>query len=339
MNDGEIIAAMTLGQAFESYDQHVYVSRSTDNGAAWRSLGPMYLPGPGGVPTTECCRIAKTPDGEIVVFMLKYNRSRVDVGYTNEDNMGFVETELNILRSRDKGISWSGPDAFTPPLVGPNFELCCPITMLKDGRWIIPTSTWRGWDGYCPNGMKAVALVSYDKGQTWPEYMDVMADVENKWIFWESKVIQLNDGRLLGVAWTYDEKNAKELANHYSISDKSGRVFSKARSTRLNGQTLTPVLLDNGKVLSLYRRVDKPGLWANISRIEDDDWINEYECPVWGYSSDYNVAQGTNLVHNFQVLRFGAPNIVKLNDGTIFVAIWAVEDNVSNIRWFKIAVD
>ena len=72
--------------------------------------------------------------------------------------MGFVETELTIMRSVDKGRTWNVPQTFEPPLTGPSFEMCCPIRILSDGRWIIPTSTWRSFDGYCPNGMKAVRL-------------------------------------------------------------------------------------------------------------------------------------------------------------------------------------
>jgi len=339
LSDGDIIATMSLGQAFESIDQHVYSARSKDNGKTWGITGPLYQSERNGVQTSEYCRITATPDDEIVSFLIKYDRSRKDSGLTNEKNMGFVETELTIMRSTDKGQTWSIPAAFSPPLTGPGFEMCCPIIILKDGRWIIPTSTWRGWDGFCPNGMKAVALVSYDRGKTWPDYMDVMEDIDKGIIYWESKVLQLHDNRLLAVAWTYDEINGRDLPNHYSISDPEGKRFSAAQSTNLTGQTLEAILLEDERILSFYRRVDKPGLWANISRIDGDRWINDFEYHIWGYSDDYLVAQNKNMVSNFQVLRFGAPSVVRLLDGCIFLAIWVVEDCVSNIRWFKIKVD
>jgi hypothetical protein len=44
------------------------------------------------------------------------------------------------------------------------------------------------------------------------------------------------------------------------------------------------------------------------------------------------------MVENFQVLRFGAPCITALPDGTLFVAFWGYEDCVSNIRWFKLRI-
>ena len=335
--NGDIVVTMSIGQAFESRDQHVYAARSGDNGKTWDIAGPVYKPTGSGVLTSEYCRITAAPQDEIIGFLIKYNRSR-DCGLTNEENMGFVETELTITRSLDKGRTWSAPAAFTPPLIGPSFEMCCPIRILSDGRWIIPTSTWRGFDGYCPNGMKAIALVSHDQGNTWPDYLDVMDGSKQGIIFWESRVLQLSDKRLLGVAWTYDERNKKDLSNHYSVSDPEGKVFCAARPTGLAGQTLEPILLEDGRILSLYRRVDSPGLWANISRIEEDRWVNECESPIWGCSGGQRVSSDKNMVSNFHALRFGAPSAVFLLDGCIFAAIWAVEDCVGNIRWFKIKI-
>ena len=238
---------------------------------------------------------------------MKFNRSRIDCGLGNEQNNGFVETEPAIIRSGDKGAKWTKPKAIKAPIEGPSFELCSPIVFLKDGRWIFPTSTWRGWEGSCPNGMKAVAFVSNDKGDTWNEYINVMNNVENSIIFWESKIVQMADDRLLAVAWAYDERNACDLPDQYAISDASGKKFGPAKTTGLIGQTLTPLILKDGRVLSVYRRTDKSGLWANISRIEGDEWINEEELPLWGYDMEGLVAKGDNMIRNFNVLRFGAP--------------------------------
>jgi len=44
-------------------------------------------------------------------------------------------------------------------------------------------------------------------------------------------------------------------------------------------------------------------------------------------------------VHNFNVLRLGAPCITSLADGTIFIAFWCYEDCVSNIRWYKLTIE
>ena len=338
MDNGEMLALFVLGEAFEAPNLHTWVARSVDQGESWQVEGPIY-PGTTGRLTSDSGRLTALPGGELVAFMVRCDRTdHPDEGLTNHETLGFVPTELLLLRSEDYGATWTEPQTLTPPLVGPAFELCCPITPLRDGRWILPTSTWRGWDGSCPNGMKMVTFISHDRGRTWPAYVDVMAAPEGRAIYWESKIIELSDGRLLATAWTYDESAAQDLPDHYTISDDRGATWAPPQSTGLIGQTLTPVPLDNGRVLCVYRRIDSSGLWANLSRIDGDEWINESCEPLWGAEAAGLTSSSDNMAQNFNVLRFGAPCITPLPDGTLFVAFWCYEDCVSNIRWFKLRV-
>ncbi len=98
---------------------------------------------------------------------------------------------------------------------------------------------------------------------------------------------------------------------------------------------MTPHVLDDGRILSVYRRMDETGLWANISHFEGDCWINDDCVPLWGAQTSGLTTASANMAHNFNVLRFGAPCVARLDDGTIFVAFWCYEDCVGNIRWFR----
>ena len=334
--NGEMVATISLAEAFEATNLHTYVARSVDDGNSWTLEGRLYAGTPDRL-TTDSCRITVLPDGELICFMVRHDRTEhPDEGFTNPDNLGFVPTELLTLRSRDGGRSWSEPERLNPPLVGPSFELCCPVVPLRDGRWLLPTSTWRGWDGYCPNGMKTIALISKDEGRSWPEYTEVFDTEGRPQIHWESKVIQLSDGTLVGAAWGYDESGSRDLPNQYAVSRDRGRTWTKPGSTGLAGQTLTPFALPDDRILCIYRRMDRPGLWANISHLEAHAWVNESEAPLWGTGASGLTASSDNMARNFQVLRFGAPCIVRTPGGDLFVAFWAVEDCVSNIRWFKL---
>lgn len=339
LSDDELLTTLVLGEAFESTNLHTCVARSTDRGRTWQFEGPIY-PGTSDRLTSDSCRLTSLPDGEVVALMARFDRSaHPDEGLTNHRTLGFVPTELLLLRSADQGRTWTEPQPITPPLTGPSFELCCPLTPLRDGRWLLPTSTWRGWDGECPNGMKMVAFVSHDRGQNWPEYVDVMADPARRAIYWESKIVELPDGRLLATAWAYDEADACDLPNQYALSADGGQTWSAPRSTGLQGQTLTPLILDDGRVLCIYRRMDQPGLWANLSRLEGDEWIDENCQPLWGADAGSLTGHSSNMAQNFNVLKFGAPCATLLSDGTIFTAFWCYEDGVSNIRWFALQID
>ena len=258
--DGQMIATIVLGEAFEAPNLRTHLCRSTDGGETWQLEQSIGADAPGRL-TSDCSRLTVLPDGEAVMFMVRHDRTdHPDEGLTNPENLGFVPTELLLLRSPDGGRTWSEPSPLAPPLVGPSFELCSPISVLSDGRWILPTQTWPGWSGDCPNGIRMVAFVSHDEGRTWPDYMDVMNEPGGEVYFWESKIVERSDGRLLAVAWTYDNAAAKDRPNHYAISNDGGQTWIRPASTGLHGQTLTPCLLDDDRVLCVYRRIDKPGL-------------------------------------------------------------------------------
>lgn len=336
----ELLATFGLASASEGIDLHVYVSRSTDTGRTWTMEGPIYE-GAQDRPTSEFSRISRLANGEIVSFGGRADRSNQEEGLIDQQTLSFVPMELVLFRSKDNGHNWMGPEIIDPPLVGPAFEVCCPIVQTKDGRWLAPTSTWKGWNGECPNGMKAIALCSYDCGKSWPEYVDVMDNYTNHIVYWEQKIVELDEDRLLSVAWALNEATGKDLPNQYAISEDGGKHFGLPRSTGLLGQTLTFIRLRDSRILSIYRRMDKAGLWANVSHLEGERWINEEEAPLWGVQAVALFKKdpmGNANADIIRALKFGAPCAVVLPDGEIFVAFWCVEDCVSNIRWFRLRV-
>ncbi len=102
---------------------------------------------------------------------------------------------------------------------------------------------------------------------------------------------------------------------------------------------MTPFVLEDGRILTVYRRMDRPGLWANLSHLQNSQWVNEACEPLWGTNVQGLTTSTDNMVHNFNVLRFGAPCMAKLANDEVFVAFWGYEECVSNIRWFKLAIN
>jgi hypothetical protein len=103
---------------------------------------------------------------------------------------------------------------------------------------------------------------------------------------------------------------------------------------------MTPFVIGGGRVLCVYRRMDQPGLWANLARLEDDRWVNDACQPLWGHQSvEGRTRTDGGAVAMFQSLRFGAPSITRLADGTLYVTFWCYEECISIIRWFKLRID
>ena len=334
LGGGHLMAVYTLGEAFESVNLRVHLADSRDNGETWKTLG-QPAPLPDTQLTSESGRLSLASDGELILLLVRHDRSaHPELGLAEPNHFGFVPMKFCICRSRDKGRTWTAPEDVVAPLVGPEFEMCSPITPLRDGRWLLPTSTWRGWDGKLPNGNQMCALISSDKGRTWPTYTSVMRDPEDHVRYWESKIHERPDGSLLAIAWAYDEHAKMDLPNHFAISRDAGKTWTQPYSTGLHGQTLTAAVLPDGRVLSAYRRMDRPGLWLNLSRIEGDKWINQAEQPLWGHEG-FITGLGETLAKRFQTLRFGAPCVTPLEKGEFFVSFWCYEDCVSMNRWFK----
>ena len=340
MPNGEMLATYVLGEAFEAANLRTHVARSGDGGQTWQDKGPIY-PGRTDRLMSDVGKLARTPDGELIVNMARHDRTdHPDEGLTNQATMGFVPMEILITRSRDSGRTWTEPAPIKPPMAGPCFECCSSVTCLRDGRWLLPTSTWMDWEGNLPNGNRMVAFVSSDGGKTWPAYLDVMHSPDDNLIFWESKIVELSDGRLLAVAWCYDRQMNRDRPNHYSISRDGGAVWSPLQSTGLLGQTLTPCLLPDNRILSVYRRMDQPGLWAVVSHLEGDRWVNDGWQPLWGHrSANGQTAREDNMVDTFHGLKFGAPSVLRLFNGNVFVVFWCYEQNISIVRWFRFQVE
>lgn len=336
LDGGELVASFDLGQGVESLDYRTYTSRSIDGGRSW-SDPVRLLDETTSRRSTHSIRIGRTADGTLLGFGGRYYRDDPEEGLVNRANLGYVPMDLILLRSADGGRSWQGPLMIEPPLAGPSFEMCHRIIEGADGAWLAPTSTWRGWNGDSPNGMKAVILVSRDQGKTWPEYLTSFDGSPEGLIPWEQSVALLNDGRLLAVAWIFDEKAGKSLPNRFAISSPDGRSFGPARENGLIGQTAKIVALRDGRILCLYRREDRPGLWARLARISGEEWVSLSEAPIW-QGAEAGMSGRTSAGEELSSLKFGYPSMVQLDDGDVFAVFWCCEDCIHNVRWVRLRI-
>lgn len=333
LDNGDMACAFDAGQGPESFDYTAYLARSTDGGKAWSD--PVRLAeNTGPRRCVHLCRIAKVGPNELAGVLGRIYRDHGDEGIVNRANLGYAPIDLLLIRSTDGGQSWSLPEPMRPALRGPEWEVCHPIRVLSDGRWILPIGTWKSWAGDAGGGMRAVALVSHDRGKTWPSHIEIMDDYANGVIHFEQSVSELPGRRLLAVAWSYHEPSGKSGPTPYAIS-RDGKSFGPRMQTGLRGQTAKFAVLRDGRALLLYRRDDQPGLWANLSELDGDRWVNLAEAPAWqGAASGMKGAEAGG--EELSKLQFGSPNLFELPDGDVFGVFWCREDCVTNIRWVRI---
>ena len=334
-DDGEMLCTFDLAQADVALDYRTWASRSVDGGRSW-SDPVRVIPDPAGRPTTHSIRIREMSNGEVVGFGGLMYRDDPEKSVVNVPSLGYTEMRIFLVRSRDRGRTWSQPEYIEPPLEGPAFEICHSLVEVRDGRWLAPTSTWMGWDGDAPNGMNAILLVSEDEGRTWPAYITEFDRWDEHVLHWEQGFVELHDGRWLAVAWALDLDTLKVQPTPYAIS-RDRQTFGVHGETGFRAQTTKLVELPDGRILAAYRRDDEPGLWATTARIDGDTWRNLETERLWA-GMPSGMRGETNPGDELAQLKFGFPQMVVEPEGTVFLTFWCEEDCIKNIRWLRLSV-
>ena len=335
LDNGDLIAAFDLAEAIASVNYGTYHSRSRDGGATW-SEPVRFFDDADDEQATRILRISRLSDGTLVGAGHRRYNNHPDVPFWNPETYGVEPGDWFFMRSGD-GAHWDEPEDATPPIANQPYEMCHATVELSDRRWLMPTVLLRTWEGDAPNGLKTIAMVSHDRGHTWPEYIELFHDPTGEVIHHEVSLIELPDGRLLTVAWPFNVTAGKTLMPvPYAISS-DGERFSVRGSTEIAGETTKMLSLGDDRVLCLMRRTDQAGLWAVLAQIKGDKWVNLGEAPMW-QGSESRMLGDRDAATELSDLAFGFPNLLRLSDGDIFAAFWCREDCIHNIRWLRMRV-
>ena len=335
LDNGDLMAAYDLAEAIAAVDYGTYCARSTDGGATW-SEPVRFFEDREDEEVNHTVRISRLADGTLIGAGHRRYSYHPEVGGWNPETYGVEPGEWFVLRSLD-GTDWKGPEAMVPPIGDQPYEVCHAFVETSDGRLLMPTGLLRTWEGEAPHGLKTIALVSHDKGKTWPDYLHLFDDPEGALIHHEVSLIELSEGRLLAVAWPFNATAGRTLVPvPYAIAPPGGE-FTVRGSTGIAGETTKLLSLGDDRVLCLMRRTDGPGLWAVLAQIRGDEWVNLEEAPMW-QGSDSRMLGRADAATELAALHFGFPNLLRLPDGDVLAAFWCREDCIHNIRWLRIRV-
>lgn len=195
------------------------------------------------------------------------------------------------------------------------------LSLTEDGTLLAPAATLPDPDRL---GEKVVLFSTTDGGKTWPNIYTVFSDPDKKKGFFEQKLVRLDENRLLAVAWTVTLEDYNDLENHFAVSKDNGQTWSSARSTGIQGQTMTPIPLGGDRLLLLSnRRYGKQGVVMYLARFSEDKWAVESENMHWDANASRSKStEKISGIGAFDDFAFGLPSAIKIDDNTFLAVHW-----------------
>ena len=326
--NGDILCSFCVGggpRATQGSDW----ARSKDGGHTWCLEGTI-LPAEKETDLKNHLKLSLSADKKtIYAYGSRHRRKPGQV-------FGEYFSEPIFCASTDEGLSWSAPQAIPLPRDG-NFEIAHGILPLASGRLLAPAATLPAQDRL---GEKVFAGISNDGGQTWPEHALVFFDPEKRYGYFEHKFAEIAPGTLVAVSWTVTLGNIEDRPNSFAISKDDGATWEPPISTGIKGQTMTPIPLENNRLLILYnRRYGKQGIVMGLVTFTEREWKVHFEGLLYDAGKyrprSLYAKKGAEELKSFA---FGFPTAMKLFDGTILATHWCKEKGRFSIRWTKLRI-
>lgn len=324
--DDTLLCMCRHATARESDDGVILIHRSKDGGVTWDRAGQLPEPPdvvagwrlPGG--------FAVTGDGRAIACV-RYPRS------------GTGDGQL-VASSQDRGDTWSA----LAPIDNAPFDRMGPggnLLTMTDGT-IVACGEWgeeRTDDE--PPDWAATITRSHDGARSWEPWRRVQGPADNTYYF-DLRLARLADDSLLAAFWTHDMTSDSGLNVHTAVSKDAGETWSEPQDAGVWGQVTDVLGLQSGRVIAVTNHRREPmGVRAVLSDDGGASFDEEHHLELWGIDparvrSAPVLSTKRDLVEDafdsYHHFTFGTPSITQLADGTIIVAFYVTEEQVTYVR-------
>jgi len=305
-------------------------ARSTDGGETWTVEGTI-LAADAANGLANFLKLSLSADGKTVYAY------GAEIDHDISKPFGARAAHAVLCRSTDHGKHWSAPVP-VPMGVDCGLEISCAAVPLRSGRLLAPAATLAD---SATLGEHVIVAISDDGGASWPRHATVFRDRQARRGFFEHKFSVLPSGRVMATAWTVTLGDYRDLPNHFSISKDDGATWGPARSTGIEGQTMSTLALGSDRLLVLYnRRYGAQAVVGCLVTFTEEKWTVRAEHILYDAQAvrrrAASVCSGIDELNDFA---FGFPTAIKLADGSILATYWCVENGTCGVRWTKLTVD
>jgi len=194
-------------------------------------------------------------------------------------------------------------------------------------------------DGANPSGQLGFLLRSKDKGRTWADDEVFFRSPAANLTPYESRLCEMQDGRLVAIAWAYDTAAGRHHPNHLAVSHDDGHSWSRPIDTGCPGQASHLLWLGGDMLLTIHaHRGDDPGIVVRVVNFRRDLWQPIEEEVIYGAGSRAQTSGHQSLAEMFASLRFGQPSLLRLTEDEFLAVHWAIEDGQGKIRTHRLRV-
>jgi hypothetical protein len=336
-----------------SPDGRVKLRASDDLGRTWSDVAPPFEALPQDpIASLSGPHLGGSVDGTTVLMACRMWIVSPDDKRWNDDAAGLITADG--LRARaGAGEGWDESTALDFKRHADEWAIPCGPPLALDGgrgpNWIFPME--RHALAHVPEWLRryhAFAVFSHDDGRTWLDPTPTLNDPEERLAYYDQRMVEVPDGRLLTMAWVHDVVSDVTLTARAGFSDDRGRSWSAPFDTGIQGGPINPLLLADGRLIAVFaRRTTPAGIRAVVSEDGGSTWLVGEEFVLWDEASRQilgeraadqpRAAADPSLWGTMWGWTFGTPTAVQAPDGSVLVTFFASGfDGVTAIRWVRL---
>ena len=336
--NGELLATARIGSGKDTADGNVGIWHSADDGNTWS--GPVMPFTTDFEGRRGCLRtggIMELPDGRLLMTCAWVDRSVEGRALYNDKTGGLCEMFPVISQSGDSGHTWSAFRRVDLYPVSLPSALTGPTLMLSDGGIACQFESQKTWDSAESMFNISAFKVSYDLGNTWPEYVQIAGRPREEVVCWDQRIGQFPSGKMINFFWSYNTVKNIDHTIHVNFSNEWGRNWSMPVDTGIVGQIACPVVMSESHVVMLYvRRDEKRQIFARQSFDGGLTWDPSSETII------YNQAGGNegsaNLFDAMNQWSYGHPYGVRITENEIAMIYYAGRGSHTALYFCRISL-